>query len=208
MIDYVGGLGDLERRVIRSIGDPRVRFVEDPVRMLRAAVFGARLGFDLDELVIEAIAGTRRLILKASPARLLEETTRFCGRATAEARFRALGRVRLLELIMPELKAPPTQSGTRSRGSTVPSAVPAAPAELTNVVLIGRCSCRWACSSGASRRGDDPRADRLAFGMLPIARKDLERLRQLVQTLPRLSDPICRRASRAGCRTGRPSRTR
>ena len=56
VIDYVGGLDDLENRIIRSIGDPRVRFVEDPVRMFRAAMFGARLGFDLDPLVIEAIA--------------------------------------------------------------------------------------------------------------------------------------------------------
>src|SRR5206468_9568337 len=55
VIDYVGGLGDLERRVIRSIGDPHVRFVEDPVRMLRAAVLAARLGFDMDERVLEAI---------------------------------------------------------------------------------------------------------------------------------------------------------
>ena len=59
VIDYVGGLADLERSVIRSIGDPRVRFVEDPVRMFRAAVLGARLGFDLDRLVLEAIAEHR-----------------------------------------------------------------------------------------------------------------------------------------------------
>src|SRR6187455_1881342 len=43
IIDYVGGLKDLEHRVIRSIGDPGVRFLEDPVRMLRAVVFAARL---------------------------------------------------------------------------------------------------------------------------------------------------------------------
>ena len=59
LIDYVGGLGDLEQRVIRSIGDPNVRFVEDPVRMFRAAVFAARLGFEMDELVLEAIARHR-----------------------------------------------------------------------------------------------------------------------------------------------------
>jgi poly(A) polymerase len=43
VIDYVGGLEDLEKRIIRSIGDPHVRFAEDPVRMFRAAIFGARL---------------------------------------------------------------------------------------------------------------------------------------------------------------------
>src|SRR5450631_88798 len=48
VIDYVVGLQDLERRLIRSIGDPNVRFVEDPVRMLRAAVLAARLDFEMD----------------------------------------------------------------------------------------------------------------------------------------------------------------
>src|SRR5437660_3633583 len=49
IIDYVGGLDDLDARVIRSIGDPEVRFLEDPVRMLRAVVLAARLDFRIDE---------------------------------------------------------------------------------------------------------------------------------------------------------------
>ena len=48
VIDYVGGLQDLEQKRIRVIGDPLVRFVEDPVRMLRALEFAARLDFQLD----------------------------------------------------------------------------------------------------------------------------------------------------------------
>src|SRR5918994_309968 len=51
IIDYVGGLQDLETRVIRSIGDPVERFQEDPVRMLRAVVLAERLGFDIDPAV-------------------------------------------------------------------------------------------------------------------------------------------------------------
>ena len=95
VIDYVGGLGDLERRMIRSIGDPRIRFVEDPVRMLRAAVLAARLGFDMDPLVIEAIAEHRALIMKASPSRLIEEYFKILRSGYAEAAFRALNRVRV-----------------------------------------------------------------------------------------------------------------
>jgi poly(A) polymerase len=90
VIDYVGGLEDLEKRIIRSIGDPHVRFAEDPVRMFRAAIFGARLGFDLDPLVIEAIAAQRQLITKASSARMLEEYFKVLRSGYAEASFRAL----------------------------------------------------------------------------------------------------------------------
>src|SRR5690242_9481636 len=49
IIDYVGGLDDLDARIIRCIGDPEVRFLEDPVRMLRAVVLAARLQFSIDQ---------------------------------------------------------------------------------------------------------------------------------------------------------------
>src|SRR6188768_249577 len=55
IIDYVNGLDDLRARVVRSIGDPVVRFHEDPVRMLRAVALAARLDFEIDPPVLEAI---------------------------------------------------------------------------------------------------------------------------------------------------------
>ena len=86
--------------------------------MFRAAVLGARLGFDLDRLVLEAIAEHRHLIAKASPARLLEEYYKMLRSGAAQASFQALGRVRLLELITPELQLrPPQRCGIRSRAS-------------------------------------------------------------------------------------------
>ncbi len=191
VIDYVGGLGDLERRVIRSIGDPRVRFVEDPVRMLRAAVLGARLGFDLDERVIEAIAIHRTEILKASPARLMEEYFKILRSGYAEASFRALERVRLLELVTPDLR-----SGSEAvwdslaRLDRYRRRFPTAPPELTSVVLVGALLVPLGV---LNRRPPDAGADRpdgrVAFGMLPISRKDVDRLQQLQQMLPRLVDP-------------------
>ncbi len=48
VIDHVGGIEDLERKLIRAIGDPEVRFREDPVRMLRACEFAGRLGFGIE----------------------------------------------------------------------------------------------------------------------------------------------------------------
>src|SRR5213078_5105046 len=70
IIDYVGGLKDLENRLIRSIGDPAVRFLEDPVRMLRAVVFAARLDFWIDDPILEAMDVHGHELARAAPARL------------------------------------------------------------------------------------------------------------------------------------------
>ena len=79
IIDYVGGLHDLEHRLIRSIGDPGTRFLEDPVRMLRAVVFAARLDFTIDEPILDAFETHRHEIGRAAPARLMGNTSRSCG---------------------------------------------------------------------------------------------------------------------------------
>ena len=192
VIDYVGRLGDLERQVIRSIGDPHVRFVEDPVRMLRAAVLAARLGFDMDELVLEAMAQHRALILKASPARLLEEYFKILRSGCAEASFRALGRVRLLELVTPELKSPSDAFWeSLARLDRYRQQFPSAPVELTTTVLAGAMLSPLGVLDRRppSRDADDPAQERFGFGMLPVAKKDMERLRQLRVLIPRLTDP-------------------
>jgi poly(A) polymerase len=195
IIDYVGGLADIERRVIRSIGDPRVRFVEDPVRMLRAAVLGARLGFDLDELVLGAIDELRHLIAKASPARLLEEYFKILRSGSAEESFRALARVRLLGLMTPELGSPSERVwDSLARLDRYRRRFPAPPADLTTPVLIGAllhpigALTRGVPDRGTADEGEHP--ERVSFGVLPVARKDLDRLRQLLQILPRLTDPV------------------
>jgi len=73
LIDCVGGLKDLADRRLRVIGDPLVRFTEDPVRMLRALEFSARLHFSLDGPTREAIYLRAPLIAEAAPARIREE---------------------------------------------------------------------------------------------------------------------------------------
>ncbi len=193
VIDYVGGLGDLERRVVKSIGDPRVRFVEDPVRMLRAAVMTARLGFDLDPLVTEAIAEHRAHITTASPARLLEEYFKILRSGYAEATFAALGRLRLLELITPPLKNPPAAFwDALARLDEYRLAFPASPPELTNTVLVGTLlePLGLLAPGLPPGRARDPHGDRVSFGMLPVARRDVERLRQVLELVPRLLDPL------------------
>lgn len=73
IIDYVGGLADLAARRLRVIGDPLVRFAEDPVRMLRALEFAARLDFSLDDALCRGIELRAPLIAGAAPARIREE---------------------------------------------------------------------------------------------------------------------------------------
>jgi poly(A) polymerase len=188
VIDYVGGLEDLQRRVIRSIGDPRVRFVEDPVRMLRAAVMSARLDFHLDPLVVAAIEEHRHLIAKASPARLLEEYYKILRSGHAEATFRSLRGIGLLELITPELKSPPPALWESLAAlDRYRAKFPSAPPELTNTILIGALlEPLGALARPAGTTARD--ADRISFGILPIARRDLERLHQVTDLVPRLRD--------------------
>jgi poly(A) polymerase len=95
IIDYVGGLADLRERRLRVIGDPLVRFTEDPVRMLRALEFAARLDFTLDEAAREGIYLRAALIAEAAPARIREELMelfrhRVAGRVLASAQAMGL----------------------------------------------------------------------------------------------------------------------
>src|SRR6266567_187044 len=103
IIDYVGGLEDLRTGVVRSIGDPEVRLREDPVRMIRAIALAARLDFTIEPALLAAIRTHRCEIAKSSSARLLEEYYKILRAGAAEAAFRGLADVGLLESISSEL---------------------------------------------------------------------------------------------------------
>ncbi|MCX7933821.1 MAG: polynucleotide adenylyltransferase PcnB [Planctomycetota bacterium] len=103
VIDYVNGLADLERRQVRSIGDPNIRFREDPVRMIRAARFAARLDFAIDPETYDAILRHRAEISKASPARLYEEILRLFPYGRSATAFRLLHETGLLAALLPKI---------------------------------------------------------------------------------------------------------
>ena len=105
VIDHVGGIEDLERRLIRTIGDPDVRFREDPVRMMRACELAGRLEFGIDRATQEAIHRQREEIAKASPARLTEELVQLlrCGQAAGALHW--MMELGLLEVLLPEAYA-------------------------------------------------------------------------------------------------------
>ena len=73
VIDYVGGMEDLRAGLIRIIGDPMVRFTEDPVRMVRAVRFAANLGLEIEEQTLKALLELKDRVALASPSRMYEE---------------------------------------------------------------------------------------------------------------------------------------
>ena len=103
VIDYVGGLDDLNQKRVRVIGDPDIRFREDPVRMMRAIEFASRLGFEIEHDTYEAILRHRSEILKASPPRVAEEILEVLRRGWSRGAFRRMVDSGLLEPLLPEV---------------------------------------------------------------------------------------------------------
>src|SRR6266849_899957 len=100
VIDYVGGLEDVEAKRVRVIGDPDVRFREDPVRMMRAVEFASRLGFSIEPATWDAILRHRAEILKASAPRVSEEILELLRRGWANGAFKLMVRSKLLEPLL------------------------------------------------------------------------------------------------------------
>ena len=221
IIDYVGGLDDIRARVIRSIGDPNERFQEDPVRMMRAVVLGARLGFTLDPPVEEAIATHRHRLAQAAPARMIEEYYKILRSGHAEKTFAALARYRLLDTVTPELQTHAEHEGfldALDALDTYRQRFDSAPPSLSNPILLGTMVVplgmmpareRTAVVAAHGHDDDHDEADMptvelpparrrrrregppepiFRIGLLPIARRDIDRLRQLLAVQRRLQD--------------------
>ncbi len=103
VIDYVGGIEDLQQQLIRVIGVPEVRFREDPVRMLRACEFAGRLSFGIERRTQEGIYASRRELLKAAKPRLTEELLQLLKSAHSGATMQWLLELGLLEVLLPEV---------------------------------------------------------------------------------------------------------
>jgi poly(A) polymerase len=103
IIDHVGGLSDIQNRLIRCIGDPGIRFREDPVRMIRAVRFASRLDFNIEPATYNAIMRHHEEILKASPPRVFEEMQKLFAYGAGEKAFRLLYKTGLLHNLLPEM---------------------------------------------------------------------------------------------------------
>ena len=192
IIDYVGGLEDLRARVIRCIGDPVVRFREDPVRMQRAVSFAARLGFAIDPPVLDAIATERQRIALAAPARLAEEYYKILRSGAAERTFRELHRLGLLEPLSAVLHARADGAlwASLARLDAYRLRSEAPPAALTNAVLLGSLIVPLGFSqAGWPAWMEDEGRPGLNLGVLPLSRRDVERIHQVLMLQRRLREP-------------------
>lgn len=101
VIDYVGGWNDIHNNLLKTIGEPVVRFKQDPVRMIRLLKFQARFNFKIDLATSSALSKCIHEIVKSSPARILEEIFRMLESGSSEPFFRLITSASLLELLFP-----------------------------------------------------------------------------------------------------------
>jgi poly(A) polymerase len=205
IIDYTGGLHDLDARVIRSIGDPSERFQEDPVRMIRAVSMASRLDFAIDPPIDAAIAEHRSEIARSAPARLIEEIYKLLRAGASEKAFRMLSERRLLEPIAAEMQRRAGDALWRSLAAldTYRRRFEDTPEWLTNAILLGTLLVPIGFDLRQPpvvlREDGKPKKEpALSLGMLPLARRDIDRLRHLLSLQRRLTDlhlsPRARRA--------------
>ncbi len=111
--DYVGGLGDIEARALRTIGDPERRFPEDPVRIIRAVKFAVRLDLTIDPAVLAVMKRHAPLVADCAPARLAEELFKLLRSGTSAKCFDLLCEVGVLAELMPGLASRVTELSER-----------------------------------------------------------------------------------------------
>jgi poly(A) polymerase len=105
VLDFVGGRKDLEAKIIRTIGDPKQRFAEDKLRMLRAVRFAARFGYTIEPATFAAIEELADEIQVVSRERVRDELTRMLTEGRARRAFLLLDESGLLPEVLPEISA-------------------------------------------------------------------------------------------------------
>ena len=113
VIDWVGGMEDIEKKIIRAIGDPEIRFREDPVRMMRAVKFSSRLGFKIEKKTWAAMKKYHACILSASVPRVCEEVFRLFPYGHSAEAFRLMWECGMLGDLIPSLARYVDRTGGR-----------------------------------------------------------------------------------------------
>jgi poly(A) polymerase len=211
--DYVGGVEDIAARRLRLIGDPETRFREDPVRMLRAARFEAKLGFDIDPETAEPIGRLCELLSGVPPARLFDETLKLFLTGHGARSLETLRRRGLLAQLLPSVDAYLTahsgglverllMKGLANTDARAAAGRPLTPTFLLALLLYGPIAQiieamppeKWHEISAIVEACD--RAVRQAQEHLAIPRRFSLGLGEMFALQPRLEHPSGRRALR------------
>jgi poly(A) polymerase len=111
LVDYVGGLEDLQRGVIRCVGDPEEKFVQDPVRMIRVIRHAARTGFAIEEKTYRSLISHVEKVRLCSPARVREEFLRELREGAAKESLKLMIEARMLFSLFPLFLRPLNEPG-------------------------------------------------------------------------------------------------
>ncbi|HEY4119075.1 MAG TPA: polynucleotide adenylyltransferase PcnB [Byssovorax sp.] len=196
ILDWVGGMADIERRIVHTIGDPETRFREDPVRILRAIKFAGKLDLGITPDVYDAIVYCRESLALAARPRLSEEILRLMRAGHAHRTIFLAWETGVLDVLLPEL-AGILYDDTRGDGAgqrlwrlldhidrRTAESGPLDDTALWTLLLLE--PMQEACEGVRDRAGAiadflDPLVDRLA-----ISRRYADGMRRIVAVLPRL----------------------
>ena len=197
ILDWVGGMDDVRRRVVHTIGDPETRFREDPVRILRAVKFAGRLDLGITPDVYDAIVFCREALALAARPRLSEEILRLMRGGQARRTIYLAWETGVLDVLLPELAAllydagggeGPGQRLWRLLDYVDQRTTESGPLDDTVLwTLLLLEPMKEACDGARDRAAAaadflDPLIERLA-----ISRRYADRMRRIVAILPRLS---------------------
>jgi poly(A) polymerase len=208
ILDWVGGMADIERRVVRTIGEPETRFREDPIRILRAIKFAARLDLGIDPDVYDAMVFTRATLASAARPRLFEEILRLLRGGGAHRSIWLAWELGILSVLLPELATfldDDAGDGAASRvwkllaevdRRTIERGTPFDDIVLSTLLLLE--PMREACEGERDRIAAafgflDPVIARLA-----MSRRVADSVRRIVSILPRLGAGRAGRFARSG----------
>jgi tRNA nucleotidyltransferase/poly(A) polymerase len=156
---------------------------------MRAVLSAARLDFGIDQPILDASDAHRHEIGRAAPPRLVEEYFKILRSGSAEKTLQALKETRLLREMTPELDAAgPALWQSLARLDRYRQRFESAPDTLTNAILVGTVLAPVGLAGAHRPFSADPLERRVELGMLPMPRRDMERLHQILTLQPRLMD--------------------
>ena len=204
VLDYTNGLEDIESRTLRVIGDPEARLREDPVRILRAMRFAAKLGFELAPETRDAIAPMSELLTAIPPARLFDEFNKLFMHGQALAAWSLMWEFGLPEILFPlsEDDDGLVRAALRSTDGRIAEDKPVTPGFLLAAMCWPEFQHRTALSATANNAADERL--KAAHGVLAEQALTLafpRRLSHFVRDVWRLQTSLERRPPRNVQRT-------